>query len=102
MLNRSRHLGSKQVGSLSIDKRVGIAVSSHLVTRFGNLTDNFGMTFGHVTEHKKGGAGASFGEHVQQSPSGLNNAVLVARPFGVRNLEALVPVLKINSQGVSD
>ena len=77
-------------------------MSAYLVAAGRNLADNLRMLLGYVTQNKKSCASPRFFEKPQQPAAGLDNAVLIARPMSVRNLKALVPIFKINSQGISD
>src|SRR6185503_13039993 len=100
--NCSRHLSPKHLWSLSIDKRVRIAVSSHFVTGFGNLSDDFGMALGYIPENKKCCASSSGIEDLEYSPACSRNPILILLPLGMRYFETLIPILEIDCECVGD
>src|SRR6266404_2102515 len=79
-----------------------VAVSPDLVPCGRNLANHLGMLFCYVSKYKEGRTSSRFFENTQQPAARLDHAVLVAGPFGMGNLETLIPVFKINGQGIGD
>src|SRR5207248_9090454 len=99
---RALQLFAKDLRSLRVDQRVRVAVRGQLVAGRGNLADDLGVLFRDEAENEEGGLDVGAVEDLQQTPSDLYDAVVETAPFGVRNLEALIPVLEVDGERAGD
>src|SRR4029434_11085574 len=79
-----------------------VPVGSYLVPCGRNLADNLWMLLCDISKDKEGRPGSRCLENAQEPAACRDHSIFVAVPFGMWNLETLIPIFKINGQGIDN
>src|SRR5436190_13236680 len=94
--DRTHHFLSEDLRFLRVDQCARKPVRANFVSCGLNAFDQLGMLFRHISEHKERRPSSCVVEDVEKLFANRLDAVLELVPFGIRYLEALIPVLEID------